>query len=87
MIPKWGWPVGIIVSTACYTVNRGGYGVFSFLASVVICRIVIGSQMKDHEESERWVGAFFAALVGMITYGVLGGMLHPDRVAPPLDNE
>ena len=87
MIPKWGWPVGIVVSTACYTVNQGGYGVFSFLAAVVVCRIVVGSQMKDRDEGEKWLGGFLTAFVGTLVYGLVAGMLNPGRVAPSLANE
>lgn len=87
MVPKWGWLVGILVSSVCYTLNQKGHGWFSFIAAVVVCRIALGSQMKDKEEGEKWMGAFAVAFVGTLVYGLVGGMMNPDRVAPDYSNE
>ena len=85
MIPKWAWPAGILIATLCYTLNSAGHGWVSFIATVTLTRLAIGKQVQG-TEAEKWVAAFVVAFVGTIAYGLVGGMLKSDRVAPDLND-
>ena len=83
MIPKWAWPIGVVVATVCYTANAGGHGWISFIAAVAITRLSIGKYVTG-DEGEKWASAFMVATVGTVVYGVIGSILHPDQVAKDL---
>ena len=75
------WLIAFVITSFSYVLNARGHGWVSFIGASALTRLAI-DKMVTGSNSEKWTLSVGLTIFAALAYGLIGGMLRPDLVAP-----